>query len=227
MKKEMIFVLVIASAFALVMMGCQAQPEPIGGDKDEHGCIPSAGYSWCDAKEKCLRTWEENCTKECADSCPLISQPAPSFCTDGTIVDQGKDDCDCQLPPKCEKNDDNTQIANPASVFCIENGGGYEIITSSDGSQSGVCTLSDGVTKCDEWAYFRGECSLAEGLTKSYCTLAQKKADICTLEYAPVCGWFDESIKCFKYPCAQTYGNKCQACAAGNVAYWTEGECPE
>jgi hypothetical protein len=33
----------------------------VGGDRDEHGCIGSAGYSWCEAKEKCLRIWEEVC----------------------------------------------------------------------------------------------------------------------------------------------------------------------
>ena len=32
-----------------------------GGDRDEHGCIPSAGYSWCDATQKCIRPWEESC----------------------------------------------------------------------------------------------------------------------------------------------------------------------
>jgi len=42
-------------------------PEPsgtpgiVGGDKDVHGCIGSAGYSWCEAKQKCLRIWEEPC----------------------------------------------------------------------------------------------------------------------------------------------------------------------
>ena len=33
----------------------------IGGQKDEHGCLIAAGYSWCEAKQKCLRTWEEPC----------------------------------------------------------------------------------------------------------------------------------------------------------------------
>lgn len=33
----------------------------VGGDKDEHGCIGSAGYSWCQEKQKCLRIWEEPC----------------------------------------------------------------------------------------------------------------------------------------------------------------------
>lgn len=33
----------------------------VGGDRDVHGCIGSAGYSWCSAKNKCLRVWEEKC----------------------------------------------------------------------------------------------------------------------------------------------------------------------
>jgi len=36
-------------------------PNIVGGDRDEHGCIGSAGYSWCELKQKCLRTWEEPC----------------------------------------------------------------------------------------------------------------------------------------------------------------------
>lgn len=36
-------------------------PKIIGGQKDEHGCLIAAGYSWCEAKQKCLRTWEEKC----------------------------------------------------------------------------------------------------------------------------------------------------------------------
>jgi len=33
----------------------------VGNDRDEHGCLGSAGYSWCEVKNKCLRTWEEKC----------------------------------------------------------------------------------------------------------------------------------------------------------------------
>ena len=45
---------------------CQFRPCPgenniVGNDRDEHGCIGSAGYSWCEEKQKCLRSWEENC----------------------------------------------------------------------------------------------------------------------------------------------------------------------
>lgn len=33
----------------------------IGGDQDEHGCMLMAGYSWCEAEQKCLRPWEQGC----------------------------------------------------------------------------------------------------------------------------------------------------------------------
>jgi hypothetical protein len=33
----------------------------VGGDRDSHGCILSAGYTWCEVKNKCLRSWEEGC----------------------------------------------------------------------------------------------------------------------------------------------------------------------
>jgi len=36
----------------------------IGGDKDEHECLGSAGYSWCEAKQKCLRVFEEWCADQ-------------------------------------------------------------------------------------------------------------------------------------------------------------------
>lgn len=48
-------------------------------------------------------------------------------------------------------------IANPASVYCEQNGNIHEIVTAVDGSQLGICIFPDGST-CDEWAYFRGEC---------------------------------------------------------------------
>jgi putative lipoprotein len=29
-----------------------------GSDRDDHGCIPSAGYTWCAKEGKCVRPWE-------------------------------------------------------------------------------------------------------------------------------------------------------------------------
>jgi putative hemolysin len=310
--KTQLMILGLILSIALIA-GCTIRTI-VGNDRDEHGCIGSAGYSWCEAKQKCLRTWEENCTDnkkymtlnelndfcgvpgECnkkmdcegkevrvkahltdyvnvfdkknypqlpyekfdisdvtrqiridvntvsdnntpifdkieeskenpvqmifitatvegfdmpimgpctrgiylkvndannvdfrCGACPQLSSPGPNFCPDGTIVAGEKNECDCQGPPKClracteeakicpdgtavGRNSENNcefdpcpgetggaGIANPASVFCEEQGGESKIITAQDGSQSGVCVLKDG-TECDEWAYLRGEC---------------------------------------------------------------------
>ncbi|MGA1825129.1 MAG: protease inhibitor I42 family protein [bacterium] len=48
-------------------------------------------------------------------------------------------------------------LANPASVYCIENGGTLEFRNDEYGTY-GVCVFSDG-TECEEWDFFRGECS--------------------------------------------------------------------
>jgi len=40
----------------------------IGGDQDAYGCYLAAGYQWCEAKQKCLRSWEEACEKSTEDA---------------------------------------------------------------------------------------------------------------------------------------------------------------
>ncbi len=62
---------------------------------------------------------------------------------------------------------------------------------------------------------------------KIYCTQEQRGVEICTQDYSPTCGWFNKSIKCFKYPCAQTFSNVCYACADPTVEFYTSEECPK
>ena len=47
----------------LLMNACavaQTTPSPpmTGSDRDIHGCIGSAGYSWCERENHCERPWE-------------------------------------------------------------------------------------------------------------------------------------------------------------------------
>lgn len=51
-------------------------------------------------------------------------------------------------------------LANPASVYCEENGGTLEIRDEAEG-QVGYCVFPDG-TECEEWAYYRGDCEPGE-----------------------------------------------------------------
>ena len=61
-------------------------------------------------------------------------------------------------------NNSTSNLANPASVYCAQNGGASKIVTAADGSQSGLCAFPDG-SQCDEWAYYRGTCSPVNGTT--------------------------------------------------------------
>ena len=53
-------------------------------------------------------------------------------------------------------------MANPASVFCEEQGFTLEMRENENGTY-GVCVFPDG-SECEEWAYFRGECK--QGFSK-------------------------------------------------------------
>ena len=50
----------------------------------------------------------------------------------------------------------NVGVPNPAAVFCEKNGGKLDLTT-------GMCTFTNG-TKCEEWAFFRGECGNSQSL---------------------------------------------------------------
>ncbi len=59
--------------------------------------------------------------------------------------------------------DEPAGLANPASVYCEEQGGTLEIRTDADGGQYGVCVFDDG-RECEEWAFFRGECEKSDSV---------------------------------------------------------------
>jgi len=99
-------------------------------------------------------------------------------------------------------NTENTQLANPASTYCVEQGGVLVMNETSSGTQ-GLCQINGVVI--DEWTYFRDN--------HHVCTDEEKNAEICTMEYMPVCG--NDNV---------TYGNKCSACSS-KIDSWVTGEC--
>lgn len=78
----------------------------VGNDRDSHGCIGSAGYSWCEEKQKCLRVWEENCTAVCGDSICNSDEKAvlcvdPGLYPNGSMMPGGG--CNMVCPQDCNK----------------------------------------------------------------------------------------------------------------------------
>jgi putative hemolysin len=60
-------------------------------------------------------------------------------------------------------DDPQASMPNPAAVYCEENDGRVEIRKDEAGNEYGLCLFPDG-SECDEWAYFRGECSPGDSL---------------------------------------------------------------
>jgi putative hemolysin len=53
----------------------------------------------------------------------------------------------------------DAQLANPASVYCGEQGGKVEMRTDETGGQIGYCVFPNG-SECEEWAFLSGECGV-------------------------------------------------------------------
>ncbi len=46
------------------------------------------------------------------------------------------------------------RLSNPAAVFCVEQGGAYQIVTDASGAQRGLCVVLE-AKAYDAWDYYR------------------------------------------------------------------------
>lgn len=74
-------------------------------------------------------------------------------------------------------------LANPASVYCQEQGGKLVIQKRGDGGEYGVCLFEDN-RQCEEWAMYRGDCPLGGIKVTGYITEAAVYCAISGGEYA-------------------------------------------
>jgi putative hemolysin len=63
----------------------------------------------------------------------------------------------------------STDIANPASENCVEQGGTVVIEERGDGGQYGVCLFEEN-RQCEEWAMLRGDCPVGGIKVTGYIT---------------------------------------------------------
>lgn len=136
-------------------------------------CI-EAGNPVMESYPRQCRSQEGQTFVEELDESVQVEPPTDSLCEDqcgdgvcDDIVCLGTG-CPCaedidSCPQDCteseEKVVDDTPfgLANPASIYCMEQGGTLMFEEGDDGT-IGYCILEDG-TECEEWAYFRNECS--------------------------------------------------------------------
>lgn len=71
---------ILTPLLLLSITACSSTPqEPIGGERDAHGCLPAAGYLWCERTQNCERSWEladavhiEHTEEEVKSYCEII-----------------------------------------------------------------------------------------------------------------------------------------------------------
>ncbi len=122
------------------------------------------------------------CTTNPPESAPNGTGPPPANNSgNGSAPPQ-----DTNGTPGGSDSNESGGLANPASEFCLENNGTISMGESLAG-QHGICTFGNGA-KCEEWAFFRGECS-------------KDLPNYCALDTDCACGVHISSGACF-------YGSK-------------------
>ena len=92
----------------------------------------------------------------CAGKAPNNNQPPAPLGAPGQPQAQLANNNQSPVPPGVP-GQTQPELANPASKYCVDQGFSLEIRTNVDGSQTGYCKFPSG--ECEEWAYFRGECT--------------------------------------------------------------------
>lgn len=109
-------------------------------------------------------------------------------------------------------------MANPASLFCVENSFESQIMYDPTGGEYALCVFTDS-TACEEFAYLRAECGTSNPIFSSYC--AMNDGD---LSKESVDG---EQTEMFNALSERTY----EVCTVADIActdneYYTSGTCP-
>ncbi len=133
--------------------------------------LPVTAKTFCAPRYRLRFTMDDGSTVEidyfCDDVAPFIRSDADVFKNEDYTVSEDFEllmfnltIIDHASPGVVSEDKEYTpgsELANPASVFCEEQGGTVEMRTDDAGGQYGMCLFEDG-SACEEWAYFRGEC---------------------------------------------------------------------
>jgi len=110
----------------------------------------------------------------CSDS---TSSPGPDAGSDTAKQDTATKDTGSDLASDAAGKDgapvgdastaDSATTANPASVYCVQQGGTLDLRSNAAG-QYGVCKLNGG-GECEEWAFYRDQCKPGDCTTWESC----------------------------------------------------------
>ncbi|HNY35753.1 MAG TPA: DUF333 domain-containing protein [Candidatus Pacearchaeota archaeon] len=129
------------------------------------GKVLTEGKTCCPEYKVCSKSGQNICQKSCETSnqdnekvvCTALWDPV---C--GVNKKTYSNECfskaagvNIKYKGECQK--ETSEVANPASVFCTQQGYTLEMRSNDDGSQYGVCIFGEG-KECDEWKFYNKEC---------------------------------------------------------------------
>jgi len=100
-----------------------AEPQLVGADEDEYGCISSAGFQWCNATQECERPWE----KPCASSGMIVGNDRDEhgcIATAGYTWCEATSQCQRKWVEPCESDSDAAMLGEDRDIYgCITSAG--------------------------------------------------------------------------------------------------------
>jgi len=162
--KTKILVLVLLSA---LFMGCIQTEEPIGGERDEHGCLGPAGYTWDEDTGACVREWEidENQKRAAKIAVAPLSYSV-------TVVDVAVARCPGCFSVRLQRNDNQEEL-----TITLEN---WEILEEPVGCPEDARICHDGTVVVREGP----DCEFApcpsQGMTEELCSSASGNWNECS-----------------------------------------------
>ncbi|OEU06438.1 hypothetical protein FRACYDRAFT_254454 [Fragilariopsis cylindrus CCMP1102] len=97
-----------------------------GTDRDDYGCINSAGYSWCESQSKCIRVWNATC--DCVPSAGYVwcestnecIRPWETTCPISTTASTSTISTNSSMMILGNSNDDHNNCLLSAGYFWCE-----------------------------------------------------------------------------------------------------------
>ena len=113
-KKLMYFTYLVYAKSSEVNGDIMPMPtlRPVGGERDDNNCLISAGYSWCNDSQSCIRIWETPCQDNFSDCNDCLKRQrnreniaCPLNCDTTTVSCKNDEDCG------------NSYFCRPTTIF--------------------------------------------------------------------------------------------------------------
>ncbi|MBU1017517.1 hypothetical protein KKA33_00630 [Patescibacteria group bacterium] len=186
MKLKIVF-FSLAFIFSIMLIGCDLPPQtdtiqpsqPIGGQRDENGCLGPAGYSWNNEIGACVREWELNESQKKAAAL-AVEHVGAGYAT--TIVGVDVARCPGCFSVRLEQGEKRTPYTITLNDWKVT-----DVPKNDFGCRS---TEGNWLPEYNECEYTPRDWCEEAGGTYAECESACRhdpNAEICTLQCVPVC----------------------------------------